>query len=247
MNVRVLPDIDGVSREAAMIFINAAKSSIVSQGRFTVAMSGGSTPIRFFALLRSDIYADKVDWSRTHLFWVDERCVPKEDKDSNFKGAWDSLLSHVPIPESNIHRIIGERTPANGALEYEKDLTTFFGADTLPAFDLVFLGMGEDGHTASLFPASDSLKENKKLTVPVYIEKLKSWRVTLTLPVLNNAKSTVFLVTGKNKADVLKKILRRDESAKNYPASLIKPDNESLIWLIDRDAAGQTSACPTHI
>lgn len=238
MNVRVLPEIDGVSREAANIFITSAEKYISSQGRFTVAISGGSTPIKLFSILGSGIYADKVDWSRVHFFWVDERCVPKEDKDSNFRGAWDSLLSHISIPESNIHRIKGERPPVDGALEYEKELTTFFGADTVPAFDLIFLGMGEDGHTASLFPASDSLKETEKLAVPVYIEKLKSWRVTLTLPVLNNAHSVVFLVTGKNKEDVLKEIL--DKKSKKYPAGLIKPENGSLIWLVDEDAVGDS-------
>lgn len=237
MKMLVLPDIDGVSREAANIFISTAKGSIASQDRFTVAISGGSTPLRLFALLGSKTYADKVDWSRIHFFWVDERCVPKDDKESNFKGAWDALISHLPIPETHIHRIKGEESPDNGALEYEDDLQGFFGAGRVPDFDLVFLGMGDDGHTASLFPASDSLKETEKLAVPVYVERLKSWRVTLTLPVLNNAKSTIFLVTGKNKADVLKEII--ENKSLKYPAGLIKPIRGSLTWLIDEDAAGK--------
>lgn len=237
VSIQALPDIDEVSHEAARIFLNAAERSISSQGRFTVAISGGSTPIRLFALLRSNIYADKIDWSRVHFFWVDERCVPKDDKDSNFKGAWDSLLSHISVPKTNIHRIKGEESPADGALEYESDLKGFFGADGVPAFDLIFLGMGEDGHTASLFPASDSLKESERLAVPVYVEKLKSWRVTLTLPVLNNARSTIFLVTGKNKASVLKEIV--ENKSVKYPAGLIKPNNGSLTWLVDEDAAGE--------
>lgn len=246
-SVIILPDIDAVSHEAAAIFINSAERCISLRGRFSVAVSGGSTPGRLFSLLGSELYADKIDWSKVHFFWVDERCVPKEHKDSNFGGAWNSLLSQISIPESNIHRIKGELPPVDGALEYEKELMTFFGAATLPAFDLIFLGMGEDGHTASLFPASDSLKEDKRLAVPVYVERLKSWRVTLTLPVLNNADSVVFLVTGRNKAEALKEILGRDESAKNYPAYLIKPDNGSLTWLIDNDAASQILASPTHI
>lgn len=246
-SVQVIPDVEAVSHEAARIFINSAERCISAGGRFSVAVSGGSTPGRLFTLLGSELYADKIDWSRVYFFWVDERCVPKEHKESNFGGAWDSLLSHISIPESNIHRIKGEIPPVDGALEYEKELTNFFGADTTPAFDLIFLGMGEDGHTASLFPASDSLEEDKRLAVPVYIEKLKSWRITLTLPVLNNAHSVVFLVTGSNKAEALKEILGRDESAKNYPAYLIKPDNGSLTWLIDNDAASQILASPTHI
>lgn len=236
MNVRVLPDINGVSREAANIFIAAAGKYISSQGRFTVAISGGSTPLNFFSLLGSKMYAGKAEWSRVHFFWVDERCVPKDDRESNFKGAWDSLLSQIPIPETNIHRVKGELLPDDGAAECERELKGFFGAG-VPEFDLVLLGMGEDGHTASLFPASGSLKEAEKLAVPVYVEKLKSWRVTLTLPVLNNAHSIVILVTGKNKADVLKEIL--DKKSEKYPAGLIKPNNGSLIWLVDKDAAGE--------
>ena len=241
----VLPDIDAVSHEAARIFINSAEKCISALGRFSVAVSGGSTPGRLFSLLGSESYADKVDWSGVHFFWVDERCVPKNDKDSNFGGAWNSLLSQISIPESNIHRIKGEIPPVDGALEYEKELMTFFGAATVPAFDLIFLGMGEDGHTASLFPASDSLKEDKRLTVPVYVERLKSWRITLTLPVLNNADSVVFLVTGRNKTDVLKEIL--ENKSTGYPAGLIKPDKGSLIWLLDNDAAGKISVRPTNI
>lgn len=245
VSIQVLPDIDAVSHEAAKLFITTADRCVSAHGRFAVAVSGGSTPGRFFSLLGSDIYAGMVDWSRVHFFWVDERCVRKKDKESNFRGAWDSLLSQISIPESNIHRIKGEKTPEDGAQEYEYELTRFFGADTLPAFDLIFLGMGEDGHTASLFPASDSLKEAEKLAVPVYIEKLKSWRVTLTLPILNNAHSIAFLVTGKNKADVLKEIL--DKKSKKYPAGLIKPNNGSLIWLVDKDAAGVVQASgPLH-
>lgn len=246
-SVKILPDIDAVSHEAAGIFFNSAERCISLRGHFSVAISGGSTPARLFTLLGSELYADKIDWPGVHFFWVDERCVPKEHRDSNFGGAWNSLLSHISIPESNIHRIKGEIPPLDGALEYEKELMTFFGTATVPVFDLIFLGMGEDGHTASLFPASDSLKEDKRLAVPVYVERLKSWRVTLTLPVLNNADSVVFLVTGRNKAGVLKEILGRDESAKSYPACLIKPDKGSLIWLLDNDAASQISASPAHI
>lgn len=236
MNVLVLPDIDGMSREAANIFIASAGKHISSQGRFTVAISGGSTPLNFFSLLASNMYAGKIEWSCVHFFWVDERCVPKDDRESNFKGAWDALLSEVSIPETNIHRIKGELSPDDGALEYEDELKGFFGAG-VPEFDLVLLGMGEDGHTASLFPASDSLKESKKLAIPVYVEKLKSWRVTLTIPVLNNAHSIVFLITGKNKTDVLKEIL--DKKSEKYPVGLIKPKNGSLTWLVDKDAAGE--------
>lgn len=236
-SVQVLSDSEEVGHAAAKIFIDAAESSTASAGRFVVAISGGSTPIKFFALLGSGSYASKICWPCIHFFWVDERCVPEEDKDSNFGAAWGSLLSHVSIPETNIHRIKGDIPPEEAALEYENELKRFFGSEGVPAFDLVFLGMGEDGHTASIFPASDSLNESQRLAVPVYVEKLKSWRITLTLPVLNNASSVVFLVAGKNKADVLKEIL--ENKSHKYPAGLIKPDHGDLIWLVDEDAAGE--------
>lgn len=232
--VRILRDIDEISHEAAKLFVTAAERCISSREQFAVAVSGGSTPIKLFTLLR-DEYADRVDWARVNFFWVDERCLPIEDKGSNFKGAWDVLLSHIDIPEGNIHRIGGEVPPGEGASEYEDELKRFFGADKTPEFDLVFLGMGEDGHTASLFPGSDSLKESERFAVPVYVERLKSWRVTLTLPVLNNAHGIVFLVAGRNKAGVLKDVL--DNKGSKYPAGLIKPDHGSLIWLVDEDAA----------
>jgi len=240
-DVKVLSDIDAVGYEAARIFIGTAERCVSLRGRLNVAISGGSTPIRFFKILSSREYA-ALDWSKIHFFWVDERCVPKEDKESNFKGAWDALLSHILIPEANLHRIKGEASPEIAAKEYEKELAYYFGADTLPAFDLIFLGMGEDGHTASLFPASESLKESNRLTMSVYVEKLKSWRVTLTLPVLNNSHSVVFIVTGKNKTDVLKEILSENESSQRYPAGLIKPEDGNLTWLLDFDAAGEIHA-----
>lgn len=236
-SLRVFPDIEAVSHEAAGIFVNASERSIASKGLFTVAVSGGSTPKRLFTILGSMPYAEKIDWSCVHFFWVDERCVPADHPESNFKGAFDTLLSKVAIPKENIHRIKGEESPEVAALAYERDLKSFFGNVNLPAFDLISLGMGEDGHTASLFPGSDSLKESKRLAIPVYVEKLKSWRVTLTLPVLNNGHCVIFLISGKNKTGVLKEILEKDRD--KYPAGLIKPCKESLIWLLDEDAVGK--------
>lgn len=235
VSVEVFQDIDAISHEAARIFISVAERFISSHGRFTVAISGGSTPIKLFTILGSWMYSDKIDWSRVHFFWVDERCVPKEHKNSNFGGAWDSLLSNVPIPKTNIHRVKGEMPPSDAALAYEDELKSFFCEGRVPELDLIFLGMGEEGHTASLFPDSDSLKESERLAVPVYVEKLKSWRVTLTLPVLNNARHVVFLVTGKNKSTILKEILENRNG--KYPAALIKPNDGSLTWLVDEDAA----------
>ena len=160
--------------------------------------------IPFLALIE---YRNQVHWHSVHFFWVDERCVPKEHEESNFKTAFDALLSKVPIPDENIHRIRGEEDPERGARDYEEDVRKFFGMSGLPMFDLVILGMGEDGHTASLFPGSKSLEEAIRLAVPVYLEKPNWNRITLTLPVLNNAAQIIFLVAGRSKAAVLSEIL----------------------------------------
>jgi len=234
----VLTDIEAISHKAASVFVEFAESAITSKGNFYVAVSGGSTPRRTFALLSSE-YRDKVKWDCVQFFWVDERCVPKEHKESNFKLVYDLLLSKVPLPEVNIHRIRGEQDPAQEALRYEKDIKTSFDVEGFPVFDLIMLGMGEDGHTASLFPNSDALNETERLAIPVYVEKLKSQRITLTLPVLNNAACVLFLVSGSSKSDVLSYILGSEGKKYKYPAGLVNPAHGELIWLVDKEAAAK--------
>jgi 6-phosphogluconolactonase len=163
--------------------------------------------------------------------------VPKEDEESNFKTAFDRLLSKVSIPDENIHRIKGEEDPDKAARGYEKEVRRFFGMSGLPMFDLVILGMGEDGHTASLFPGSNLLKERIRLAAPVYLEKPNRKRITLTLPVLNNATQILFLVAGHSKADVVYEILGHGQKKERYPAGLIRPVHGSITWLIDQEAA----------
>ncbi len=237
--VEVLSDLEAISHQAASFFVNASRSSIAAKNRFAVAISGGSTPRRLYTLLRAESYRDQVDWQHVHFFWADERCVPKEDEESNFKTAFDMLLSKVSISDGNIHRIRGEEDPDKAAGDYEEEIKMFFGISGFPMFDLIILGMGEDGHTASLFPGSKALQETIRIAVPVYLEKPNRNRITLTVPVLNNAAQVLFLVAGDSKAKTVSEVLGDGEERKRYPAGLISPVHGSVTWLIDQKAAGK--------
>jgi len=237
--VEVLPDLEALSRRAAEIFVAVSKNSIARKKRFAVAISGGSTPRRMYTLLGSLGYRERVEWPRVHFFWADERCVPKEDEASNFKSAFDALLSKIDLPEKNIHRVKGEEPPDKAASDYEKEIRRFFGESEIPVFDLIFLGIGEDGHTASLFPGSKSIEETVRLAIPVYLEKPGKNRVTLTLPVLNHAGEVLFLAAGSSKAAVVSEILEDGEKKKRFPAGLVHPAPEKMTWLIDQEAAGK--------
>jgi len=234
--IEVLPDLEALSLRAASIFVSASKNSIAAKKRFAVAISGGSTPRRLYTLLGSEAYRDQVDWQHVHFFWADERCVPKDDEASNFRIAFDALLSKIALPQENIHRIKGEEAPDKAARDYEEEIRRFFGESERPGFDLIILGMGEDGHTASLFPGSKSLEETVKLAIPVYLEKPGKNRITLTLPVLNSADQILFLVAGPSKAAVLSEVLGEGEKKKGFPVGLVRPDHGSMIWLIDQEA-----------
>ena len=231
-----LPDPEAVGLRAASICIDRSKIAMAAKGRFCIAVSGGTTPLPLFGLLGT-AYRKDIRWDRTDIFWVDERCVPPDHGDSNFKGVHDALFSALDIPAANIHRMKGEMLPEEGAREYEKELRSYFGDQGSPAFDLVILGVGEDGHTASLFPAAPSLEERERLAVPVYVERLKSWRITLTLPVLNNASHILFLVTGWKKAEILKELLGSRGNSREYPSGLIHPVHGGVTWLIDKEAS----------
>jgi len=237
--VQILSDLEAVSRQAAEMFVNISRRCIRSQGKFSVALSGGVTPIRLYALLGAWPYHDQVPWQQVHFFWVDERCVPKEHEESNFRIVFNTLLSKIEVSDENIHRIKGEGEPKAGADEYEMDLKKFFGLSRLPAFDLIILGMGGDGHTASLFPGSKALEETARLAVPVYMKKPKWNRITLTVPVLNNAFQILFLVAGRSKADVLGEIFGEGENRKRFPGGIIRPIHGSTTWLVDQEAAGR--------
>lgn len=236
--VVVLQDLEAVSREAAECFIRNSRESIASRGRFAAALSGGSTPRKLYTLLGSDEYRDRVEWKKTHLFWADERIVPPDHPDSNYRLAYETFIASAPLPPGNIHRIRGEADAETAAREYEQDIRGFFGEEGLPAFDLIMLGIGADGHTASLFPGSDALDERERIAVPVFLGRNERDRVTLTLPVLNNARSALILAAGAEKADVLRDILG-GRAAVTYPAGQVRPARGNIRWLIDSAAASK--------
>jgi 6-phosphogluconolactonase len=189
--------------------------------------------------LGSETYRDQVDWQSVHFFWADERCVPDGDEASNFRTAFDALLSKIGLPEENIHRIKGDEAPDQAAKDYEEEIRGFFGRAGWPEFDLIILGVGEDGHTASLFPGLKSLEETARLAIPVYLEEPRKNRVTLTLPVLNNADQVLFLLAGPSKAAVLSEIFGEREKKRGLPVESINLVHGNMVWLIDQEAAGK--------
>jgi 6-phosphogluconolactonase len=205
--------------------------------RFSVALAGGNTPRRVYELLATERFKHRVEWSQVDLFFGDERCVPPDHPDSNYAMAYEALLSKVAIPATNVHRIIGEGNPQESAQLYENQLRTFFAGASWPRFDLVLLGMGEDGHTASLFPDSEALSEKSKWVAVTRHEALRQDRITLTVPVFNQARRVIFLIRGKEKAQRLKDVLHPQPGSGLVPAQAIQPFDGSLEWLVDSDAA----------
>ncbi len=238
-DVIVCSSADDLCRKAAAQFVTLAQKAQHNRGRFAVALSGGSTPRALYSLLAAPEYTDEIFWPGVHLFWGDERCVPPDHADSNYRMVRESLLSKIQIPGTNVHRMAGEKEPRVAAAEYEEKLKDFFQLTpgVFPRFDLILLGMGEEGHTASLFPGSDALKEMKRLVVATYIEKLNAHRLTLTLPVLNDGAAVLFLITGAGKAPVVREILKDGSDPPRFPAAQIQPTHGQLTWLMTEDAA----------
>jgi len=250
-----------LARRAAEEFVRLANLYVTENGRFSVVLSGGSTPKSLYTLLATPEFCNSIRWSQVYLFWGDERCVPPDHPDSNYRMAHEALISKVPIPKENIFRMKGERSPQDAADEYEQELIKYFNLTeatltcfdlillglvikyfnlteaTLTCFDLILLGLGEDGHTASLFPGSIALTETKHLVTAPYVEHLKTHRLTLTLPVLNNSAFIFFLVAGINKAPVLREVLQSESDENDFPAQKINPQKGKLVWFVDRAAA----------
>ena len=223
---------------AAEEFSRRAAGAIKDHGRFCVALSGGSTPKNLFGLLASEKFS-ALPWKQIFLFWGDERYVPADAPESNYHMTKEALLSKAPIPVENIFRVKTEKSPADvAATDYAQTLKTFFNlkAGELPRFDLTLNGVGTEGHTASLFPDSPALEEKTRLVVAPWIEKFKMFRISLTLPVFNNAAGVMFLAVGKEKAPILQEVFER--SSKLLPAQRIQPSHGDLLWFIDRAAAG---------
>lgn len=238
--VHVLPDLAELSHAAAGRFLLLAREAVAARGRFSVAISGGSTPKDLFALLAGPPFRDEVPWPQVHVFWADERCVPPDHPDSNYRLAAETFLSKVPLPPDNVHRMPAERDdPQAAAAEYARTLRTVLepGEAAVPRLDLILLGMGDDGHTASLFPGSAALDERSALVAAPYVEKLAAYRLTLTPPVLNNARNAIFLVAGATKAERLREVLEGDERPKELPAQVVRPTAGTLTWLVDEEAA----------
>ena len=237
VKIIVLEDAEEVARRAADLFVEIAEASMASRGRFSVALAGGSTPRRCYEMLASDGYRNRLDWSRVHIFFGDERTVPPTDAESNYRMAYEAMLSRLPIPQQNVHRMMGENDPPSGARLYEEELRSFFQDAPWLRFDLILLGMGDDGHTASLFPHTPALLEERAWVVANRVEKLKTFRLTLTATAINHAAHIVFMVTGAAKAERLREVIRGPRDPERLPSQLIRPVDGSLTWLVDKAAA----------
>jgi 6-phosphogluconolactonase len=246
--VRVYADADELAFKAAQMFARLADAYVLGNGRFTVVLSGGSTPRAMLQKLAQEPFASTVPWASIYFFWGDERCVAPDHADSNYRMAEEALLQHVPIPRENLFRIPAEQDdPHVAAEEYSETLHQFFVAGapmpdsaplrSVPRFDLIWLGLGTDGHTASLFPDTQALNTSKEIAVENYVEKLDAHRVTLAVPTLNNARNVTVLVSGADKAPILKQVLEETSQPQRYPAQLIKPANGTLLWMVDEAAA----------
>ncbi|MDQ5845482.1 MAG: 6-phosphogluconolactonase [Acidobacteriota bacterium] len=241
-NVIVLDSPEDVARAGAERFVSHAQTAIDDHDVFSVALAGGNTPRRMYQLLASDSFRNEIHWNNVHLFFGDERCVPPNDPDSNYRLAREALISRVQIPVRNVHPINGEGDPIENAKLYEDELRSFFAGRQWPQFDLVLLGLGTDGHSASLFPLTPALRETRSWVASNWVEKLEAFRVTLTVPAINSAANVFFLVTGSEKAAPLAAVTNGPPQPELLPAQLIKPSDGSLKWLVDRAAASRLTA-----
>ena len=237
--VQVFDDAEAVARGAAERFVELGQAAIDARGCFSVGLAGGSTPKRAYELLASEAYREQLNWSKVHIFFGDERCVPPDHSESNYRMANEALISRVSIPPPNVHRINGLGDAVANASLYEDELRTFFNPASWPRFDLVLLGMGDDGHTASLFPGTKALAERQAWVVANWVEKFGAFRITLTAPAINHAANIAFLVTGATKAERLLEVLRGALDPEKLPSQLIQPLDGSLFWLVDKAAAGR--------
>jgi 6-phosphogluconolactonase len=238
--VRIFAGLPDLSRAAADELASRAREAIRSRGRFTLVLAGGATPKTLYELLASDpAFRDSLPWGKVHFFFSDERHVPPDHPLSNFRNAAVALFSKIPLPSGNVHRFATELQLPQAADSEERSLREFFVLDPaeFPRFDLVFLGMGEDGHTASLFPGAAALRETARLAVPVTGAGIQPARITHTLAVFNHAATVVFLVSGPSKSPALRAVLEGGPESDPLPARMVKPAHGTLLWLVDREAA----------
>jgi 6-phosphogluconolactonase len=239
--IQIAADAEAMSKAAAETLVKHVEETLQARDVYSIALSGGSTPRRLYALLADDpALRAQIPWERIHFFWGDERHVSPDHPDSNYRMADTVLLSKVPIPAANIHRIRAENPDAEkAAADYEQEIRRFFKIESgqLPCFNCVLLGMGSDGHTASLFPGTAALAETERLVVSNWVKKFQSYRMTLSFPVINNAAYILFLVAGREKAETLKAVLEGDSKTPRFPAQSIQPTHGELVWFLDQPAA----------
>ncbi len=250
-DLTVLSGATALAEAAAERFVVAAGDAIRAHGRFVVALSGGSTPRAAFERLATAPMIARVDWAHVHVVWGDERCVPPDDAASNYRMAHDALLRHVPVPATNVHRIPGDVDPAAAAAAYEATLRELLATPSGPPratpnrrIDLVLLGLGADGHTASLFLSSAGIDERVRWAIPSRADVVPQRRITLTVPVINAAAEVLFLVSGTAKADVLRRVLDGPRRTAELPAQAIAPANGQLRWYVDAPAAAKLAGVP---
>lgn len=236
MELNIAENTDELNEYVAEWMVSYIQDVLETKERFTIVLSGGNTPKQLYKLLATEAYQSRIDWEKIHVFWGDERYVPANDERNNAKMAFDSLLSHVPIPPHQIHRMRTDIDVEASAKEYEKILHQYFD-NTKKSFDLVLNGMGNDAHTLSLFPGYTEVNEEKKWVTTVFLKEQNMQRITLTAPVVNKSAYIAFLVAGKDKAKALKEVIAGDYNPAIYPAQVIQPVNGELIWFIDEEAA----------
>ena len=244
--IRVFHDGNELAAEAARYFARLADKYVLANGSFTVALSGGSTPRKMFTLLAEEPFLSSMPWASIYFFWGDERSVAPDHADSNYRMAREALLAKVPVPPEHVYRIPAEIEDTDRAAEeYSATLARFFSLcrtddgmlSSLPCLDLVLLGMGADGHTASLFPHTAALGVGGLVAVANYVEKFDTYRITLTADAINNARNVTFVVAGEDKAEALKAVLKGEHRPEDYPSQLIRPKDGKLLWMIDEAAA----------
>jgi 6-phosphogluconolactonase len=238
-HLEIFDSTTALQRGAADKIVSCLGEEILFRGMASFVLCGGSTPRGVYELLGSSQYSGRLDWKKVHFFWGDERCVGPTSPESNFRTVSELLIRYIGLPRQNVHRVRGEIRPPEAAREIEMDIRRFFGLKEgeFPRFSLVLLGLGDDGHTASLFPGSPALGERERIVSDVHVKATPPFRITLTVPSINNAATVMFLVSGRSKAAILKEVLKEGES--RYPAQHVNPASGRLYWFADRDAASQ--------
>jgi len=241
-----LDDLEALSQEAARRWLAIAQKAVEEQGRFSIALSGGNTPRRLYQIMASSPYKEQAPWAQTHVFWGDERRVPPGDDQSDYRMAREALLDHVPIPPDQIYRMQGEGLLSSVVRDYETKLKKYFdlGLGDWPRFDLVLLGLGANGHTASIFPGTRAVSDITNMVLVYEVPQLHVERITLTRRVFNNSKNVFFLVSGADKAPALASTLEGESVPSKYPAQIINPTDGELVWLVDKAAAADLKSTP---